>query len=135
MAQCSALFPMIQYSWAPWRMLDEKHRELCLEAAKLHKRFSDCIVKLVQESAVTGEPIVRHMEYEFPHCGYENIKDQFMLGTDVLVAPVMEKGAEQRSVVLPQGQWIYCDGKEYEGDGTVVVSAPVERLPYFTRKD
>ena len=52
-----------------------------------------------------------------------------------MVAPVMEKGAEQRSVVLPKGQWIYCDGKEYEGDGTVVVSAPVERLPYFTRKD
>ena len=47
---------------------------------------------------------------------------------------IMEKGAEQRSVVLPHGQWIYCDGKEYEGDSTVVVSAPVERLPYFTRK-
>ena len=78
---------------------------------------------------------MRHMEYEFPHFGYENIKDQFMLGANILVAPVMEKGAEQSSVVLPKGQWIYCDGKEYEGDSTVVVSAPVERLPYFTRKD
>ena len=135
MAQCSALFPMSQYSWAPWRMLDEKHRGLCLEAARLHKRFSDYIMKLVRESAITGEPIVRHMEYEFPHCGYENIKDQFTLGSDVLVAPVMEKGAEQRSVVLPQGKWIYCDGEEYEGNRTVVVSALVERLPYFTRKD
>jgi alpha-glucosidase len=74
------------------------------------------------------------MEYEFPHCGYENVKDQFMLGSDVLVAPVMEQGAVQRLVVLPKGEWLYCDGKEYEGDGTVVVSAPVERLPYFTRK-
>ena len=74
------------------------------------------------------------MEYEFPHCGYENIRDQFMLGADVLVAPVMEKGAEQRSVALPGGQWIYCDGKEYEGGSTAFVSAPVEILPYFTRK-
>jgi alpha-glucosidase (family GH31 glycosyl hydrolase) len=133
MAQCSALFPMIQYSWAPWRMLDEKHRVLCLEAAKLHKRFSDYILKLVQESAITGEPIVRHMEYEFPHCGYENVKDQFMLGSDVLVAPVMEQGAVQRLVVLPKGEWLYCDGKKYMGGQTVSVSAPIEMLPYFTR--
>lgn len=34
------------------------------------------MMKLVRESAVTGEPIVRHMEYEFPHCGYESIWDR-----------------------------------------------------------
>ncbi len=134
MAQCSALFPMIQFSWAPWRMLDEKHRELCHDAAMLHKRFSDYIIKLVEESSKTGEPILRHMEYEYPHCGYEKIWDQFLLGSDILVAPVMEQGATERSVSLPEGTWIYCDGAEYVGGQTVVVSAPIERLPYFTRK-
>lgn len=133
MAQCSALFPMIQYSWAPWRMLDEKHRKLCLDAAKLHKKFSDYIMELTTEAAVSGEPIVRNMEYEYPHCGYEAINDQFMLGSDVLVAPVMEQGAAQRLVTLPEGQWLYCDGKKYEGGQTVNVSAPIEILPYFTR--
>ena len=63
----------------------------------------------------------------------ENINDQFVLGADVLVAPVMEQGAVQRLVVLPKGDWLYCDGKKYMGGQTVSVSAPIEMLPYFTR--
>lgn len=133
MAQCSALFPMIQYSWAPWRMLDECHARMCLDAARLHKKYSDYIMSLVRESASSGEPIVRHMEYQYPHCGYEKIVDQFMLGNDMLVAPVVEKGQVVKKVVLPEGKWIYCDGKEYEGGRTVEVSAPLEVLPYFTK--
>ena len=133
MAQCSALFPMIQYSWAPWRLLDEKHSALCLEAAMLHKKYADCIMKLVKASAVSGEPIVRHMEYEYPHCGYEKICDQFMLGSDILVAPVIKKGQNLRNVVLPEGRWIYCDGKVYEGGKAVTVPAPIEVLPYFVK--
>lgn len=134
MAQCSALFPMIQYSWAPWRLLDGEHSALCLEAAKLHKRYSEHIMELVRHSAKTGEPIVRHMEYEFPHCGYAAVNDQFMLGSDILVAPVMEQGADGRTVVLPEGEWLYCDGTEYTGGKSVSVSAPLDRLPYFVRK-
>lgn len=135
MAQCSALFPMIQFSWAPWRMLDEEHRKMCLDAARLHKRFAPEILRLVRESAITGEPIVRHMEYEYPHCGYAKILDQFLLGPNVLVAPVTEKGATQREVVLPEGRWVYCDGQEYPGGQRVTVTADLRRLPYFTRKD
>jgi len=134
MAQCSALFPMIQFSWAPWRMLDEEHSALCHDAAMLHKRYGETIMELVKKSAVSGEPILRHMEYEYPHCGYERIRDQFMLGSDILAAPVMEKGAVKRTVVLPAGEWVYCDGTEYAGAQTVEVDAPLERLPYFTRK-
>ena len=133
MAQCSALFPMIQYSWAPWRLLDEKHSALCLEAAKLHKKYADYIMTLVKASAVNGEPLVRNMEYEYPNCGYERITDQFLLGSEILVAPVMKKGEVQRAVVLPAGKWTYCDGKEYDGGQTVEVDAPIEVLPYFTK--
>ena len=133
MAQCSALFPMIQYSWAPWRMLDEKHSGLCLEAAQLHKKYADYIVTLVEKSAISGEPIVRHMEYEYPHSGYETVCDQFMLGSEILVAPVVEKGQTVRSVILPAGKWIYCDGNAYEGGQTVEVAAPINVLPYFTK--
>lgn len=135
MAQCSAFFPMIQYSWAPWRMLDEKHSTLCLEAAMLHKKYADYIIKLLGESAVSGEPMLRHMEYEYPHHGYETVCDQFLLGADILVAPAVEKGQTIRSVVLPEGKWTYCDGKEYEGGKTVEVPAPIEVLPYFIKAD
>lgn len=133
MAQCSALFPMIQYSWAPWRMLDEKHANLCVEAARLHKRFASYIMEHVEQSAVSGEPILRHMEYAYPHCGYEEIQDQFLLGSDLLVAPVITQGQTVRSVVLPAGKWRYLGETEYEGGQTVEVSAPIEILPYFIK--
>lgn len=133
MAQVSALFPMMQFSWAPWRMLDKRHADICLKYAQLHKEYSDYIMKLVNESAISGEPIVRHMEYEYPHCGYEKISDQFLLGSDILVAPVVEKRQIKRIVTLPKGRWLYLGKQEHEGGKTIEVDAPIETLPYFVR--
>ena len=134
MAQVSALFPMMQFSWAPWRVLDKKHAELCKSAADLHKRFASYIVKLVEESAISGEPIVRHMEYEFPAQDFGRTLDQFMLGSEVLVAPVITKGAIKREVKLPKGKWSYLGKTDYSGGTTVTVDAPLEILPYFYKK-
>ncbi|MBQ7353833.1 MAG: glycoside hydrolase [Clostridia bacterium] len=135
MAQLSALFPMMQFSWAPWRVLDKKHAQICLESAKLHKEFSPYILKLVKEASVSGEPIVRHMEYEYPNNGYERVLDQFMLGSEVLVAPVIKKGEYERNVKLPKGKWLYLGKTEYTGNCEVVVPAPIDTLPYFLKKN
>ena len=53
------------------------------------------------------------MEYKFPNEGYENIKDQFMLGKKYLVAPVLTE-ADERIITLPRGK-LYCSPlrKEY----------------------
>ena len=133
MAQCSALFPMMQFSWAPWRMLGEEAQKLCLEAAKLHDKFADLIVELVNQTSQTGEPIVKSIEYCYPHKGYERITDQFLLGENILVCPVIEKGATTRKVILPQGKWKYCDEIIYDGEQEIVVYAPLTVLPYFTK--
>lgn len=134
MAQCSALFPMMQFSWAPWRLLDSEHQALCLEAAKLHAKFADKIIALVNQTPDTYEPIIRCMEYAFPHNGYERICDQFLLGDDVLVCPVLKKGAVTRKVILPEGKWVYVDGTEYEGGREIEVAAPLSVLPYFQKR-
>ena len=133
MAQCAALFPMMQFSWAPWRMLGEQAQKLCLDAAKLHAAFAQTIVDLVKETMKSGEPIVRMMEYQYPHKGYARITDQFMLGDHILVCPVLQKDMRVKRVVLPGGKWAYCDGTVYEGDTVVEVPAPLETLPYFTK--
>ena len=75
------------------------------------------------------------MEYEFPGCGYERMTDQFMLGSNYLVAPVLTKGAVTRDVALPEGRWRYVDGTVYEGGLTVTVPAPINVLPYFEKLD
>ncbi|MDQ0897553.1 glycoside hydrolase family 31 protein [Paenibacillus sp. V4I7] len=65
-AQCSALFPMMQFSTAPWRVLDEPNLTWCIEAAKLHCRMGPEIAELARYASKTGEPIMRHMSYVFP---------------------------------------------------------------------
>ena len=133
-AQASALMPMMQFSAAPWRVLDRRHARLCLAAAELHGKFADTILALARKSARTGEPMVRHLAYEFPGCGYETVSDQFLLGSDILVAPVLEKGARTRRVHIPPGTWKADDGTIFDGPKEIKIPTPLERLPYFVRK-
>ncbi|MNB75528.1 Alpha-xylosidase [compost metagenome] len=132
-AQCSALFPMMQFSAAPWRVLDEKHLALCVEAAALHAGFGQEILELARHASVTGEPVMRHMAYEFPGQGLEAIKDQFMLGSSVLVAPVIRMGGRQRRVIFPEGIWTGDDGSTVTGPAELEIEVPLSRLPYYRR--
>ena len=76
-------------------------------------------------------PIVKPMEMAFPEGEYELVKDQFVLGNEIIVAPVIKKGARSRSVLLPSGKWKADDGKIYNGDQEVIIDVPLSRLPYF----
>jgi alpha-glucosidase len=130
-AQTQAMMPMMQFSVAPWRVLDEKHLDIVRNAALLHAKLGEFIYELAQKTAKEGEPIVRHLEYAFPNQGFESCDDQFMLGDKYLVTPMIEKGTE-RQVRLPKGTWIDEMGNKFEGGKTVKIQVPLERLPYFT---
>ena len=91
---------------------------------------ADYIYSLALEAAEKGEPIVRHLEYVFPHQGFQACNDQYMLGDKYLVAPMVEKGTV-RSVHLPKGRWKDEKGKIYKGGRIVQIEVPLERLPYF----
>jgi alpha-glucosidase len=132
-AQVHALCPMMQISASPWRVLQPGHQRIFKKTVELRQRFAPRFAALAEKSAVTGEPIMRNMEYCFPGMGYAEIKDQFMMGDGLLVAPVLRKGACSRKVVLPPGRWKADDGKIHEGAAAVEVAAPLERLPYFER--
>jgi alpha-glucosidase len=130
-AQTQAMMPMMQFSVAPWRVLDAKHLKICRDAALLHAKMGEYIYELAKKTAKEGEPIVRHLEYAFPNQGFEGCDDQFMLGDRYLVTPMVVKG-NKRSVKLPKGNWIDELGKKYKGGQTVEIDVPIERLPYFT---
>ncbi len=132
-AQVHALMPMMQFSVAPWRILSPGNNEICRRMAELHVRHAETILALARESARTGEPIVRPLGWQWPDAGYEPIIDQFMLGDDILVAPVVEKDARRRRVLFPPGTWRGDDGSSVTGPATVEIAVPLERLPWFRR--
>ena len=133
-AQVHALMPMMQFSVAPWRVLSKENQKICKDMADLHLKFGDHILELAYKSSKTGEPIVKPMEMAFPGNSYETIKDQFVLGNDIIVAPVLEKGARSRKVILPKGKWIDENGKTFKGGKDAIeIDVPLERLPYFKK--
>jgi len=133
-AQVHTLMPMMQFSVGPWRVLSKENMKICLEMANLHLKMGDSILQLAKESSKTGEPIVKPMALAYPDNGYELIKDQFMLGNDILVAPVVVKGARSRKVVLPEGKWKSDEGFIVKGGKIIDINVPLERLPYFVRQ-
>lgn len=132
-AQIHALAPMMQFSVAPWRVLDAPHLEAVKKAVALRMQFTPRILQLAEASAASGEPMLRHMAYAFPDGGYEAVKDQFMLGDDLLVAPMVGKGGS-RSVKIPKGKWKADDGSLVEGPAEKNIDVPLDRLPYFERQ-
>ena len=135
MAQCSALFPMMQFSWAPWGAVDADHLSEIKAAHDLHNAFSEKILALVANACKTGEPILRSLEYNYPHKGYENAKDVFMLGENILVAPVVVKGQTEREIPLPEGVWLGYNGKKYIGGKTIHLTVSLSDLPYFEKME
>ncbi len=80
-------------------------------------------------------PIVRHLMLEFPDDPESwAVSDQFMLGPDLLVAPVVTDETTARSLYLPPGRWFHVwTGEEYQGPVTVEVAAPIGQPPVFSR--
>lgn len=128
--QIHAFMPMMQFSVAPWRILDQKHLEICRKFARFHETMGAYFLETAKKSSQTGEPMVRHMEYMYPGQGFLNCKDQFMIGDKYMVAPMVTKGTS-RVVKLPFGKWRDDQGKIYKGGRTISIQVPIERLPYF----
>ncbi len=116
--------------------LGEPYVSICRNYIKLRYRLLPYIYTLMRESSVCGVPAMRAMVLEFP--GDEAapaIFDQFMLGRDILVAPVYQPGAACRKVYLPEGDWVdFHTGEKVRGGRCVVADSPLERIPVFYRE-
>jgi alpha-glucosidase (family GH31 glycosyl hydrolase) len=130
-AQCAALFPMMQFSASPGRVLDPRHLAAVLAAVAVHQALVPDIIRLAKQAGRTGEPILRPLA--FSCAGYEDVTDEFLLGEDILAAPVLEPGAASRRVLLPPGRWIAADGAEYHGAQAMDLPVTLTSIPWFRR--
>lgn len=92
---------------------------------------------LAYENASKGYPLARPLNFhgENPGDKYADIRDEYLWGDRVLIAPVMTKGARSRKVTFPAGTWINLnnDCLSYAGGSTAAVAAPLGELPMFVR--
>ncbi|SFQ28856.1 TIM-barrel domain-containing protein [Salibacterium halotolerans] len=95
------------------------------------------LYQLMKEAHDHYKPMIRPMFYSFSH-DEKTFEEsyQFMLGKDVLVAPVVEKGMETIGVYLPvngKGWYDWHTGAYYNGGQTITVDAPMDRVPLFAQ--
>ena len=134
-AQASALMPLLQFSWGPWHF-DREAIDRAREASELHIEFAPYIFELATRARTTGEPILAPLWYHAPKdSDTYRIVDEYMVGGDVVVAPVVTKEASSRDVYLPAGHWRdYNTGESLQGGKWLRgYSAPLNRLPLFVR--
>lgn len=95
----------------------------------------DYIKQLYDEASENGSPLIRTMFYEFPDdkkCW--ELQDQYMFGSEYLVAPIFHLSEFEREVYLPEGRWEDTrDGKVYEGGQTIRAAAPIDSIPVFKK--
>jgi alpha-D-xyloside xylohydrolase len=107
------------------------------EHLRLRERLRPYLLELSEQAHRTGAPVMRPLFFGFPDDDHAwRVDDQFLLGPDVLVAPVTESGARSRTVYLPAGtRWTdTATGEVHEGGTTPDVAAPLERIPVFVRE-
>lgn len=131
--QATAFFPSMHISIPPWSFTG-KTLNLTRSFISLHSEHAPTRIALAK-GLHYGESLLSPMWMAEPEEAKAYlIDDQFMVGADLVVAPILKKGAVERTVYLPKGSWIDQTGKTYAGPGEFKVLAPIETLPYFKRQ-
>jgi alpha-glucosidase len=100
-----------------------------------HVALKEYINAAVAECAARGTPVIRPLFYHYDEEAAYEESEEYLLGRDILVAPVIKEGMTERSVYLPEDIWVHVfSGKVYKG-GTVTVKSPVGEPPVFIRKE
>jgi alpha-glucosidase/alpha-D-xyloside xylohydrolase len=114
---------------------NEQVEPICHKYLELRYRLLPYLYSAVRECTITGMPVLRALWLHYPNdpkavaCG-----DAYLWGKDVLVAPVVEKGATTRKVYLPRGGWIdFWTGERLEGEREIIRPVDLETIPLYVR--
>jgi len=100
----------------PWEY-GPSFTEAFRRAAEMKYRLMPYVYAQAEDSSERGLPMLRALFVEYPDDpGSWAVEDEYLFGSDILVAPLFEEGATGRSVYLPPGGWIdYQTGRTYAG--------------------
>jgi len=116
----------------------EEVYEILASYLHLRERMRPYVREVLRQAHENGDPVMRLMFYGFPDDERSwTLRDQYLFGPDLLVAPVVRPGARSRDVHLPGGaSWTDLHtGRTYDGGGTVTLDAPLDVIPVLARDD
>lgn len=118
----------------PWQF-GEKIMDIYRKYVKLRYRWIPYIYDLFYEEERTGAPIMRPLVFHYEKDKAAQVcNDEFMLGSRILAAPVVNQGAEKRMVYLPEGIWYdYWTHEKLEGPVWFVREAPLDCCPIYVK--
>ncbi|GGN99268.1 glycoside hydrolase family 31 protein [Saccharibacillus kuerlensis] len=116
----------------PWAY-DEQTLNAYRKAMKLRYRMLPYLYDLMREAENTGLPPMRPLVLEYPQDeSVQELDDQFLFGSMMLIAPVVEQGKRHRAVYLPEGKWYdYASGEVLEGGQAILADAPLDVCPIY----
>jgi len=140
--QLSALTPFFRGHSAtgtprrePW-VFGEPYTSINRHFLELRYRLLPYLYSLAWEAHTTGHPLMRPLFWnDDSDPSLAEVDDQFFLGNQLLVAPILEKEQQERTVVLPAGAWFsYWDDEVIVGPAAVKRPAVLEHIPLFIRE-
>jgi len=122
------------YDQEPWRF-GKYYEDIIRKYLKLRYRLMPFLYTTLEEAHRTGVPLFRPLLLNYQTDENTlNLDDEFMIGSDLLIAPIVKPDVTSRMVYLPQGTWFdYWTGKKHSGKEMIRVDAPLETVPMFVR--
>lgn len=113
---------------------DEETIEFFSRFSRIHRALSPYLIDLGAQNSTQGLPAMRTLFLHYPDDARAYTERyEYLLGRDILVAPVVEEGAAARTLYLPQDDWVHLwSGKAFSG-GEVTVQSPIGEPPVFYR--
>lgn len=129
-----AFMPAMEFSIPPW-LYDDEVVEIARKFTKLHETLvAPRVLELAGEVLNTGDPIIRPLWWiaTGDEAAYK-IDSQFLIGDDLMVAPVLEPGKQERDIYLPAGRWKSYKGELFDKGPIHLTDYPVDldEIAYF----
>lgn len=118
----------------PWQF-GEPWASYVREAIEFRYRLLPYLYTLAHQATLDGLPLMRPLLLDFPaDAETRRLNDQFLLGPDLLVAPVTRPGQTRRLIYFPAGDWVdFWTGESHAGGQWRAFEVSVARLPLFQR--
>lgn len=158
--ELSAFMPAMQFSIPPWAYDEEVNSKtfvntqlmlslilsllhIHLQVVQIAQKFTELhenlvaprVLELAGEVLDTGDPIIRPLWWiaNDDEAAYK-IDSQFLIGDDLMVAPVLEPGKQERDIYLPAGRWRSYKGEHFDKGPMYLTDYPVDldEIAFFT---